>query len=141
MDEISQKTELHRQTILQYLQYLEKARMIKLLNQPERYISRLQKPDKVFLDNPNLFFVLNPERVNTGSLRETFALSQLSVKHEVHLHDKADFTVDNKYVIEIGGKNKDQKQIMGQKNSFLFVDDIEIGHKNRIPLWLLGFLY
>ncbi len=48
ISKISEKTGLHRQTVLQYLQYLEKAKMIKLVNQPDRFISRLQKPDKVF---------------------------------------------------------------------------------------------
>jgi len=141
ISKISEKTGLHRQTVLQYFQYLEKARMIKLVNQPERYISRLQKPDKIFLDNPNLFFALNPEMVNTGNLRETFALNQLAVKHEVFLHEQADFLVDNKLVIEIGGKNKDNRQVRDFDNAFVFMDDIEIGHNNRIPLWLLGFLY
>ncbi len=141
ISKISQKTDLHRQTVLQYLLYLEKARMIKLVNQPERYISRLQKPDKIFLDNPNLFYALNPDMVNSGNLRETFALNQLSVNHKVFLHDKTDFLVDNKFVIEIGGKNKDNRQVRDFDHSFIFLDDIEIGHHNRIPLWLLGFLY
>lgn len=138
---ISQKTDLHRQTVLLYLQYLDKAKMIKLVNQPEKYISRLQKPDKIFIENPNLFYALNPEMVNTGSLRETFALNQLTAKHEVSLHKSADFFVDNKFVFEVGGKNKTVKQVREYENSFVFVDDIEIGHLNKIPLWLLGFLY
>jgi len=141
ISKISQKTDLHRQTVLLYLQYLEKARMIKLVNQPERYISRLQKPDKIFIDNPNLFYALNPEIVNTGNLRETFALNQLSVNHDVFLHNSADFLVDNKFVIEIGGKNKDRKQVRDHTGSYIFQDNIEMGHNNRIPLWLLGFLY
>jgi len=141
ISKISQKVELHRHTVLHYLQYLDKAKLLRLLNEANRYISRLQKPDKIFLDNPNLFYALNPEMVNIGSLRETFALNQLSVKHEVFLHKRADFFVDNKYVIEIGGRNKETKQIKDLENAFLFVDDIEIGDKNRIPLWLLGFLY
>jgi len=141
ISKISQKTDLHRQTVLQYFRYLEKARMIKLVNQPERYISRLQKPDKIFLDNPNLLYALNPGMVNYGNLRESFALNQLSTKHDVFLHDKADFLVDNKYVIEIGGKNKDSKQIRNFDQSYLFLDNIEIGHDKSIPLWLLGFLY
>lgn len=141
ISKISQKSDLHRQTVLQYLLYLEKARMIKLVNQPERYISRLQKPDKIFLDNPNLFYALNPDMVNTGNLRETFALNQLSANYKVFLHDKTDFIVDNKFVIEIGGKNKDNRQVRDLDNSFVFIDDIEIGHHNRIPLWLLGLLY
>ena len=72
---------------------------------------------------------------------ETFALNQISFMQQVFLHNKADFIVDNKYVIEIGGRNKDSHQINQLGNAFLFVDDIEIGHKNRIPLWLLEFLY
>jgi predicted AAA+ superfamily ATPase len=138
---ISQKTGLYRQTVLQYLQYLEKARMIRLVNQPDKFISRLQKPDKIFLDNPNLFFALNPGMVNPGSLRETFALNQLSVKHEVSLHKQADFLADQKFIIEIGGKNKENRQVRDLEHSFIFQDDIEIGHHNKIPLWLLGFLY
>jgi len=141
ISKISQKTDLHRQTVLLYLQYLEKARMIRLVNQPERYISRLQKPDKIFLDNPNLLYALNPGIVNTGSLRETFALNQLNAKHAVFLHERADFLVDDKFVIEIGAKNKDNRQIRDFENSYIFPDDIETGHHNKIPLWLLGFLY
>jgi len=141
ISKISQKTDLHRQTVLQYLHYLEKARMIKLVNQPERYISRLQKPDKIFLDNPNLFYALNHDMANTGNLRETFALNQLSVNHEVFLHEHADFLVDHQFVIEIGAKNKDNRQTRESGNSYVFADDIEIGYRNRIPLWLLGFLY
>jgi uncharacterized protein len=141
ISKISLKTELHRQTVLLYFQYLERAKMIRLINYPERQISRLQKPDKIFLDNPNLFSVLNPEMVNIGNLRETFAMNQLSVKHHLSLHKSADFLVDNNFVIEIGGKNKDNRQVRNYDNSYIFQDDIEIGHHNRIPLWLLGFLY
>jgi len=141
ISKISEKTGLHRQTVLQYFQYLEKARMIKLVNQPERYISRLQKPDKIFLDNPNLFYALNHEMVNTGNLRETFALNQLSANHEVFLHETADFLVDHKFILEIGGKNKNTRQVRGLDHSYVFPDDIETGRHNRIPLWLLGFLY
>ena len=141
ISKISEKTGLHRQTVLLYLYYLEKAGLVKQLNYPNKSISRLQKPDKLFLDNSNLFYALNPEMINIGSLRETFAVNQLSVKHEVALHRQADFLINDKFIIEIGGKNKISIQIRGLDNAFLFVDDIEVGYKNKIPLWLLGFLY
>ena len=141
ISKISEKTGLHRQTVLLYLNYLEKAGLVKQLNFPHKSISRLQKPDKLFLDNPNLFYTLNPGLVNIGSLRETFAVSQLSVKSEIALHKQADFLIDNKYIFEIGGKNKGNTQIKDLDNAFLFLDDIEVGYKNSIPLWLLGFLY
>ena len=39
------------------------------------------------------------------------------------------------------GKNKDFSQIKDVDNSFLAIDDIEIGYKAKIPLWMFGFLY
>lgn len=65
----------------------------------------------------------------------------LPKKHEVNLHDQVDFTVDHKYLAEIGGKNKNSRQVKDLDHAFLFLDDIEIGHHKTIPLWLLGFLY
>ena len=49
--------------------------------------------------------------------------------------------VDEKYTIEIGGKNKNFNQIKDISHSFIVADDIEIGFGNKIPLWLFGFLY
>jgi len=53
----------------------------------------------------------------------------------------SDFLVMDKYTLEVGGKNKTQKQIETVDNSFVVKDDIEIGSGNVIPLWLFGFLY
>jgi hypothetical protein len=44
-------------------------------------------------------------------------------------------------LFEIGGKNKQQKQIAGKTDAFVAKDNIEYGHENIIPLWLFGFLY
>jgi hypothetical protein len=52
-----------------------------------------------------------------------------------------DFLIDEKYTFEIGGKNKGTGQIQGLFNAFVAADDIEYGFKNKIPLWLFGFLY
>jgi hypothetical protein len=52
-----------------------------------------------------------------------------------------DFTVDERYIFEVGGKNKSFKQIKDISDSFVVADDIEIGFGNKIPLWLFGFVY
>jgi hypothetical protein len=52
-----------------------------------------------------------------------------------------DFSVDQQYVFEIGGKQKGAKQIDGVADAYIVADDIETGLGNRIPLWLFGFLY
>lgn len=47
----------------------------------------------------------------------------------------------NGIIFEIGGKNKTLDQIKHLNNSYLALDDIKVGFKNIIPLWLFGFLY
>ena len=62
-------------------------------------------------------------------------------EHKIEIPKKGDFLVDEKYIFEIGGKNKSFKQIADMPNSFVIADDIEIGSGNKIPIWLFGFLY
>jgi len=76
-----------------------------------------------------------------GALRESFFVSQLKTKHQIHYHYQGDFILDDKIIIEVGGKSKDNSQIKGLKNAYLAIDDIEFGYDNAIPLWLFGFLY
>ena len=144
ISKLSERIGINRATLLNYLRYLEKARLVALLNQPEKSISVLQKPDKIFLNNPNLYYVLNPANISVGSMRETFFQSQLNVVAEVSLHPKTDFLVvyDNRqYAFEVGGSNKKTAQIQQLDDAFLALDDIETGFSNQVPLWLFGFLY
>jgi len=80
-------------------------------------------------------------REEMGTIRETFFESQLNVAHHLRLPPNGDFLVDEKYIFEIGGKNKSAKQIKNLPESFTVLDDIENGVFNQIPLWLFGFLY
>ncbi|CAA6815625.1 MAG: AAA family ATPase [uncultured Sulfurovum sp.] len=100
----------------------------------------VNKPDKLLLDNPNLFTVLCAD-ANIGSIRESFFVSQVGLKQQVHYHDKGDFIVDDKRVFEIGGASKTSAQLEGNPNGYVVADDIEIGFENKIPLWLFGLLY
>ena len=141
VSKLSEQIGIHRNTLVQYLHYLQRAKLIRLMHLPEKDISVLQKPDKIYLDNPNLHFILNPQQVNMGSAREAFLASQLSHISELHLHRKADFLVDHSIVIEVGGKSKGSEQIKEELNAYLAMDDIEVGYENRVPLYLFGLLY
>ncbi|MGC1203612.1 MAG: AAA family ATPase, partial [Flavobacteriaceae bacterium] len=99
------------------------------------------KPEKLYLNNPNLVYVLGKQNAEIGTLRETFFSNQMKHIHDIHLAEKGDFIVDRTYTFEIGGKGKTSKQIHGVKNSFVVRDDMEIGNLNVIPLYLFGFLY
>jgi hypothetical protein len=65
----------------------------------------------------------------------------VSQLYDVSYPKTGDFLIDRKYTFEIGGKNKTIKQVAETKDSFLVLDDIEYGYKNKIPLRLFGFLY
>jgi len=139
---LSEKTGIHRNMIVEYLYYLNNARLINSLAANGKSISILQKPDKIFLENTNLLFALAPENVDTGSLRESFFMNQLSnTEHNISLPLKGDFLVDDTYTFEVGGTGKANKQIEGIDKAYLALDNLESGINNKIPLWLFGFLY
>ena len=102
----------------------------------------MTKPDKVYMENPNILYALAPAKVEIGTLRETFAINSLSESHNVE-YGKAqgDFKVDGKYTFEIGGRSKDYSQIAGVKDSYIFADDWDMPDGAKLPLWMLGFLY
>ena len=141
ISKLSIKTGVTRDTLIKYLSYLEKAHLISLLRSNTKGISKMAKPEKIFLNNSNLLYALQPKIANIDTIRETFFNSQLSVLHKVQLPKNTDFIIDDKYYFEVGGKNKTQKQIIDTPNSFIVSDNIEYGFKNKIPLWLFGFLY
>jgi predicted AAA+ superfamily ATPase len=129
-------------TLKTYLKYLEDAGIILTASKSGRGLRELEKPEKIYLNNPNLIYAISSQTpVNIGNLRETFFINMSSTLHKVTIPAQGDFLVNGKYTFEIGGKNKDFIQIKDLKNSFLAVDNIEIGVGNKIPLWLFGFLY
>jgi predicted AAA+ superfamily ATPase len=128
-------------TLLKYLQLLEDAQLINLLRSDSKGNKMLQKPDKIYLNNTNLSHTLGLSESNIGPERETFFCNQLSVGEQVNYPQNGDFIVNHDAVFEIGGRKKSVQQIRGNEHAFVAADDIEIGFKNKIPLWLFGFLY
>ncbi len=141
ISKLSIKIGVTRETLLKFLYYLEKARLVALLKSGTKGLSKMAKPDKIYLHNANLSYALQPENTNIGTVRETFFYSQLLQGHHVAMPRKGDFIIDNKLVFEVGGKNKIKKQVAALKDAFVVSDNIEYGFKNKIPLWLFGFLY
>ncbi|HEA29563.1 hypothetical protein LCGC14_2262780 [marine sediment metagenome] len=137
---IATKSGIHRNTVVQYLHYLEQAQLIRLLYPSGISVALLQKPEKIYLDNPNLAFIFSEQSPNTGNLRETFFLSQVAVGHQIAYPKKGDFLIDDKYTFEVGGKDKTSKQIKNILNAYVVADNVEFP-VTKLPLWLFGFLY
>ena len=138
---LSEKMAINRATLLMYFHNLDEVGLSLNLFKKADGISRLQKPNKVFMENSNLMYALASTEVNVGSVRETFFVNQLRDNHKVNFAAKGDFIIDDLYVFEVGGKNKTDKQVQGIENAYVVSDDIECGFQNKIPLWLFGFLY
>lgn len=138
---LAEKTEMERKTVYKYLDILERADLINQLRHQSKGMAALSKPQKIYLANPNLVHLYADNSPEEGSLRETFFMNQLRPHHQVSYSNETDFLVDNKYYFEIGGKNKTKKQIKDLENAFVVADNIETGFRNKIPLWLFGFLY
>ena len=141
-NKIAAAIEIGRDTVVEYLKYLGDAKVLNLLYSDKKKIGKLSKPDKVYLENPNILYALTPTKAEIGTLRETFAISSLSESHTVE-YGKAqgDFKVDGKYTFEIGGRSKGFSQIAGVENSYIFADDWDMPDGAKLPLWMLGFLY
>ncbi|MGK6350395.1 ATP-binding protein [Parapedobacter sp. DT-150] len=139
VSKISERIGINRTTLLAYLHYLQEVGLTHNLFRASGGISRLQKPDKIFLENPNLAFVLG--KANIGNVRETFFANQLSHGHKLEYAERGDFLVDDQFIFEVGGKDKSASQVRGIDNGYIAADDVELGYQHKIPLWLFGFLY
>jgi predicted AAA+ superfamily ATPase len=125
-------------TLSKYLERMDAGSLIHIVRGGTG-MRAVNKPDKLLLDNPNLFNVLCAAP-NIGSVRESFFVSSLVAKHQIHYHDRGDFIVDDEFVFEIGGRSKNAKQLDKKENGYIAADDIEIGDAQQIPLWMFGFL-
>jgi uncharacterized protein len=141
ISKLAQALELNRTTLLSYLSLLDTAEIIHSLFNSGSFYGKLSKPGKILLLHPNLAFCMNPQNTNQGSLRESFIVNQLKYNHKVELSNAADFLIDEKITFEIGGKGKTRRQIKNVPESYIIADDLETGSKNKIPMWLFGFLY
>ncbi|MGE4396533.1 MAG: ATP-binding protein [Sulfurimonas sp.] len=132
--------ELNQRTLYKYLGILQAAGLIRILGAKSSGVSIISKPEKLYLDNTNLFSIFC-DSAKIGTIRETFFASSVSYKHNINYPKSGDFILDEKFTFEIGGKDKNIKQIKNLEDAYIVADDIEIGIDNKIPLWLFGFIY
>ena len=140
IDALAQKVGTSKVTLYKYIELLHKAELLRHVVYEGKRFKSMQKPDKLYLANTTLFSSLCIES-KVGTIRESFFTSQISAGSSIYYVDKGDFLVDEKYIFEIGGKNKGFEQIKDIEHSFVVADGIEVGFKDKLPLWLFGFLY
>ena len=137
---IAALAEISRAKLYDYIAYLNDARLVNMIDEQSRGLSKLVKPAKIYMNNTNLIYAYGDD-CKAGTIRETFFANQLRVKHRLNIPKQGDFIVDDKFIFEVGGKNKSFEQIKDISDSYIAADEIEIGSGNKIPLWLFGLLY
>jgi predicted AAA+ superfamily ATPase len=138
---LAASVEVDPKTLYIYLNALQKGRIIRMVSATSRGEAIIKKPEKIYLDNPNMFKVLC-QTPDIGTLRESFFSGIVcNAEHSITASKKGDFIIDEIYTMEIGGKSKSFKQIKDIDNSYVVADDMEVGIGNKIPLYLFGFLY
>lgn len=138
---LSSYLELNKSTVLHYLSALNRAELIHLLYSDNKSVTKMQRPDKIYINNPNTLYALSDE-TKIGTIRECFAVNQLATNHDVEYgKEMGDFLIDGKWRIEIGGHDKSFAQIADIPDSYIFADNMEYPVGKKLPLWLLGFCY
>jgi len=133
--------ELNKNTVLSYLASMQKAELLHLLYADNKSVTKMQKPDKIYVHNPNMLCALS-SKLNVGTQRECFVVNQLSVGHTVEYgKTQGDFLIDGKITVEVGGQDKSFDQIADIPNSYILADSMEFPVGKKLPLWVVGLLY
>jgi predicted AAA+ superfamily ATPase len=137
---IAELVGVHRNQIVEYFHYFEKAGLIMQVRDTTKGIRQLGKVDKIYLENTNLMYAISSKANDIGNRRETFFLNQMRINHKVFSSKIVDFQMDD-FLFEIGGKSKTMQQIKELDQAFIVKDEIEFGYQNTIPLWTFGMNY
>lgn len=128
-----------RATVMNYIKYLADARLINIIYPQGQEFPK--KPSKVMLHNSNLIYAIYPNEIARQNVMETFFVNSLWKDHKVNQGGKESF-----YVVDECKKfricDAESKSKMRTNPEIIYARyNTEIGKGNKIPLWLLGFLY
>ncbi|MBO4906799.1 MAG: ATP-binding protein [Bacteroidaceae bacterium] len=127
--------ETSRATVINYIKYLSDARLINLIYRPGESFPK--KPAKIMMHNSNLMYTIYPSQMEDSDIAETFFQNALWAYHDVRMGDRqSTFIVDGqRFKITQTEPRRSNQPIT------YAVNDINLGRRNVIPLWLFGFLY
>lgn len=136
---LAKDIETSRATVMNYIKYLADARLINMIYPIGEEFPK--KPSRVMLHNPNLLYAIYPILVNEQELMEIFFVNTMWKDHKVNQASKDHvFIVDNTKKFRICNAKGEHK--LRYNSDIVYARyNTEVGKDNRIPLWLLGFLY
>ena len=136
---LAQEIETSRATVMNYIKYLADARLINMIYPDGLFFPK--KPSKVMLHNTNLMYAIFPLQIDEQEIMETFFVNSMWKDHKVHQGGKDHFyMVDGTTKFRICDAHATNK-VRFNPDTIYARYNTEVGKDNKIPLWLLGFLY
>lgn len=126
-----------RATVMNYLKYLEEARLINMVHREGEKFSK--KPAAIYLHDANLMYAVYEPSMTEQTIMETFFVHCHWRHHTVHKARRAGlFRIDNTTNICVCDKTK---RVRTAADTIYVKYNTDIGREKEIPLWLFGFLY
>lgn len=139
ISKFAEEIETSRATIMNYIKYLADARLINMIYPVGQAFPK--KPSKVMMHNPNLMYAIYPIQRERQDVMETFFVNQVWKDHQVNQRGKEPcYIIDGHQKFRIIDAKSPHK-IRYNSDTIYARYNTEVGKDNRIPLWLLGFLY
>ena len=127
-----------RATVMNYIKYLSDARLLNILYPIGEDFPK--KPARVMMNNSNLIYAIYPIFAEQSNVMETFMVNALWKDHKVNQDKKrGTYLIDGEKRFRVYDAEK--HKIRFEEGMFYFRYNTEVGIGNKIPLWLLGFLY
>lgn len=137
---LARDLDISRNTLPDYIDYLEKSGLFNALRENIVGDGLLQKVEKLFLDNSNIIHALGLDKADEGTIRETMFLTWMKRKYSVYSSKISDFEIKD-MTFEVGGRKKKGKQLKDADKGYIVKDNIEYAAGKNIPIWMFGFIY
>ena len=126
-----------RATVMNYLKYLEEARLINMVYKDGDSASG--KPTAVMMHDTNMMYAVYSNNMSEQQVMETFFVNTLWRHHSIRkCRREGLFRINDATDICVCEKGRRVKTTPGM---ILARYNSEVAHDNELPLWLFGFLY
>lgn len=140
-DSLGRDLGISRNSVPDYISYLEATGMFNALRESGHSDNLLSKPEKLYLGNSNIAYALSENGIiDDGNMRETNFLAWAKQVCTPISSKISDFEIDG-ITFEVGGKNKKGGQIKDAQAGYLVKDNLEYASRQSIPIWMFGFIY
>jgi predicted AAA+ superfamily ATPase len=140
ISDIARYLDVSRDSVYSWLSLLEHTGLIFRIWQNRTGNTLHRKPDIILPSDPSMLqFAGNSPQLH--AVQMTFLISQLqNAGFECKIH-KSGAVYLNGMTIGVGEKNDPVPEVSDGSHPLLAADNLEVGTKDRIPLWIFGLLY